>query len=138
MSAMRSASSMTTRLTSSSRSEPRSRRSLRRPGVATTISTPLPSALIWLLHAGAAVDGEHLGLGAPAQGLELLLHLRGELTGGHEHEALGSAGRGLLDAGEQREAEGDGLAGAGGGLAADVAAGEAVGDAWRPGRGRAR
>ena len=80
------------------------------------------------LHAGAAVDGEHLGLGAPAQGHELLLHLRGELTGGHEHEALGPAGRGLLDAGEQREAEGDGLAGAGGRLAADVAAGEGVGE----------
>ena len=128
MSAMRSASSMTTRFTSSSRSEPRSRRSLRRPGVATTTSTPLPSALHLPVHAGAAVDGEHLGLGAPAQGLQLLLHLRGELTGRHEHEALGTARGGLLDAGEQREAEGDGLAGAGGRLAADVAAGEAVGE----------
>ena len=51
----------------------------------------LAERLHLLVHAGAAVHGEHLGLGAPAQRLQLLLHLRGELAGGHEHEALGPA-----------------------------------------------
>ena len=47
---------------------------------------------------------------------------------GHEHECPRVAGFGLADPAEQRQPEGEGLARAGLGLAADVAAGEGVGD----------
>ena len=131
MSAMRSASSTTTISTSSRRSEPRSRRSFRRPGVATTTSTPLLERLHLVLHAGAAVDGERPRVLVPQRQscASWSSHLRGAARGwGRASSARGPAGRRLLDAGEEREAEGDGLAGAGGRLAADVAAGEGVGE----------
>ena len=47
MSAIRSASSMTTISTASSRMLPRSMRSASRPGQATAMSTPRDSALSW-------------------------------------------------------------------------------------------
>ena len=47
MSSMRSASSITSRSQPVSRILPRSNRSIRRPGVAISTSTPSPSALIW-------------------------------------------------------------------------------------------
>ncbi len=47
MSAMRSASSSTTISRSATETSLRSIRSIMRPGVATTKSTPLASALIW-------------------------------------------------------------------------------------------
>ena len=47
MSAMRSASSRTTTSMSATDTSPRSLRSIRRPGVAITTSTPLRSFLIW-------------------------------------------------------------------------------------------
>ena len=80
------------------------------------------------VHAGAAVDGGHPAVDGLGQRLEHLGDLEGELAGGHEDEAAGPLRLGPADAGEQREAEGERLARAGLGLAAHVAAGEAVGD----------
>ena len=80
-----------------------------------------------LAEAVAAVERlDEAAAGAGQQG-QLVADLRGQLTGRHEHEALGAAGLGLADAGDHRDAEGDGLARPGGGLAAEVAAGEGVG-----------
>ena len=63
--------------------------------------------------------------------------LAGELAGRHQHERGGAVGLGPLAAGHDREAEGQRLAGAGGGLAGDVAAGEGVGQRRRlDGEGR--
>ena len=59
---------------------------------------------------------------------EHVVHLERELAGGHEHEAAGLAGLGLVESLEERQAEGERLAGAGLGLAAHVAPGERVGD----------
>ena len=66
---------------------------------------------------------------AAAEPLELAADLRGELTGGDEDEAARlTLGARLADAGDERDAERDGLARAGRGAAAEVAAGETVGD----------
>ncbi len=57
------------------------------------------------------------------------MHLLGQLTGRHEDQAARGAAAVLhvrADAGQQRQAEGEGLARAGGGLAEHVAAGEGV------------
>ena len=65
-----------------------------------------------------------------AERRQVVVHLLGQLAGGHEHQAArGARGRGdvLAEAGEQRQAEGQRLARAGGGLAEHVAAGEGVG-----------
>ena len=66
-----------------------------------------------------------------AERLERLGHLVGELAGGDEHEAARTARLGLGDAGEHRQAEGEGLARPGLGLAAHVSAGQRVGDRQR-------
>ena len=58
-----------------------------------------------------------------ATGLEHLGDLHGELAGRHEHQPERAARLGLVDdAGQHRHAEGERLAGAGAGPAADVAA----------------
>ena len=88
------------------------------------------------LDVGAAVDDDDAAPRRLAQGLEHVGHLDGELTGGHEHQgarAVGAAGAGPH---EQGQAEGEGLARAGLGLAAHVAAGDAVGDGERLDRER--
>ena len=79
------------------------------------------------VHAGTAVHRQHLGFGAPAQGHELVLYLRRQFPGGYQHECFGAAGGRLFNSGQQRKAEGDGLAGAGRGLSAHVATGEGIG-----------
>jgi hypothetical protein len=80
------------------------------------------------LDVGPAVEDD----GPPAHGLgqrlEDLGHLDGQLPGGDEDEAAGpSRGRGT-QAHEEGQAEGQGLARSGLGLAADVASGDGVGD----------
>ena len=103
-----------------------------RPGVATTISTPFWSALTWRLHRWrrrrwpTTVVPRALPRGASSS-----CTWTAELTGGHEDEGAGAAGLGGLDPLEHREPEGEGLARAGLGLAAHVAAGEGVGDGQR-------
>ena len=73
---------------------------------------------------GAAVDREHPGAEVAAVAVQGLRHLDGELAGGHEDEAdrcaLGAVRGEHL---EDRQGEGRGLAGAGGGLAEQVAPG---------------
>jgi hypothetical protein len=54
--------------------------------------------------------------------------LDSELAGGHERDGRGAPGLGLLELLDDRDAEGERLARPGLCLAADVAAGEAVGD----------
>ena len=66
MSSISSASSRTTTSSSSSRSAPRFIRSMARPGVATTTSTPSDSAAQLRADGGAAVDGERRGRRRPA------------------------------------------------------------------------
>ena len=75
-----------------------------------------------LVHVGPAVDGDHPAADGVGQRGEHVVHLERELAGGHEHEAAGLAGLGLVEPLEEREAEGEGLARAGLGLAAHVAA----------------
>ena len=77
---------------------------------------------------GTAVHGGDAELAAAAEPLELAAHLRCELTGRDEHEAAGTLRACLADAGDERDAERDGLARAGGRATAEVAAGETVGD----------
>jgi hypothetical protein len=83
-----------------------------------------------LLHARPAVDGEHRDAEALAVLVRGLGHLHRQLARGHEHER-GGAGAPLAvgrDALQHRQREGGGLAGAGGGLAEEVAAAEQRGD----------
>ena len=82
------------------------------------------------VHGRAAVDGGELDADGLAERGQGVVHLLGQLAGRHEHQAARGAAALLglgADAGEQRQAEGEGLARAGGGLAEHVAAGEGVG-----------
>ena len=82
------------------------------------------------VHGRAAVDGGQLDADRLAERGQVVVHLLGQLTGRHEDQAARGAAALLdlgADAGEQRQAEGQGLARAGGGLAEHVAAGEGVG-----------
>ena len=88
-----------------------------------------PQLLDLALDVGSAVDGDGAQSGGLGQRFEHLAHLDGELTGGDEDERLGPTGLGRGGghrALQQRHAEGQRLARAGLGLAADVAAGEGV------------
>ena len=76
----------------------------------------------------AAVNGEggtvdHLG-----GGRQFVAHLSGELTGRHEHESGWLLRLGLRHQLQHGQAKGKGLARTGLGLAADISAGECVGD----------
>ena len=98
MSAMRSASSTTTISRPSSSTSLRSTRSMSRPGVAMIASTPSARALICLFMSAppyTATTRLPIDLG---QRREHVVDLRGELAGGHEHEAAGRAGLGLGEA----------------------------------------
>ena len=59
---------------------------------------------------------------------ELVGHLSGEFAGGQQHQRARPAGGARLDAGDERDAEGEGLARARRGTAADVTAVERVSD----------
>ena len=81
------------------------------------------------VHGGTAVDGGQLDADGLAEGGQGVVHLLGQLTGRDEDQATRGAAALLgvgADAGEQRQAEGQRLARAGGGLAEHVAAGEGV------------
>ena len=121
-------------------------RSMRRPGVPTTTSTPVLQGLDLGLVGAAAVDGEHPDAALAARALEVARDLHGELTRRGDGEGLRLAGtgerlEGLLagrhDAVEDRHAEAEGLAGAGLGLADDVVAAEGDRAGSSPGWGRA-
>jgi hypothetical protein len=81
----------------------------------------------------AAVHRGHPGADGRGQGSHDLLDLCGELTGGDEDEggrlpaALAPCGRRRRQPGQDRQREGERLAGTGGSLPADVAPGQAVG-----------
>ncbi|MFN8017822.1 MAG: hypothetical protein U0P45_06835 [Acidimicrobiales bacterium] len=76
---------------------------------------PGADALDLALDVGPAVHGEDAEL--PGEQAELLGHLDGKLPRGGQHQAVGPLGGGPGDAGDHRDAEGDGLARAGGRLA---------------------
>ena len=75
----------------------------------------------------SAVDGNGADAARAADLLERLGHLRSELARGHEHERL-DAGRVRVEPLDDRDREGEGLAGAGRALREDVAAAERLGD----------
>ena len=128
-SAIRSASSRTTMSTSASATSPALSRSIKRSGVATTISTPSPRAVDLLRPARPAVHGEDALAAVVGDRFEHLGDLHGQLTGRYEHEAERAVGSRLLDDPRQhRHAERQRLAGAGARPAAHVAAGEGDGD----------
>ena len=136
MSAIWSASSSTVISTSSRRQTPRSIRSPSRPGVATMISTPRAQR-VDLPVVRHAADG---GLEEDADGLaerhQRVVDLHGELPGGHQDQGPGVQRPGpaaLGEPGEQRQAEGEGLAGAGLAAAEHVPAGERVRQGGRAG-----
>ncbi len=72
----------------------------------------------------SAVDRHGAGADGAAVAMERLGDLHGELAGGYEHEhgGAGGLGRFLREPLQERQGEGGGLAGAGGGLAQEVAA----------------
>ena len=81
--------------------------------------------------AHAAVHGVDEAPGGLAEGQELLADLLGQLAGGRQDERGRPTGLGLGRVGEGGDAEGQGLARARGRPAADVAAGEGIGDGGR-------
>ena len=127
---MKSASSRTVTTTSARVASPWLIRSCSRPGVAMMTSTPRRSCWIWRYIGRAAVDGGELHADGLAERGQVVVHLLGQLAGRHQDQAARGAAALLdlgADAGEQRQAEGQRLARAGGGLAEHVAAGEGVG-----------
>ena len=128
MSAMRSASSSTSTCTSATESSRRSMRSINRPGVPMTTSTPLRERLDLRVHADTAVERLHLQPLHAAERGEHAAHLVGQLAGRYEDESVRVPRLGLRDAVEQGEPEGQCLARPGLRLAEHVAPGEGVGD----------
>ena len=124
-----SSASSSTSTSSEDRSRlPRSRWSMTRPGVPTTMWAPRFRPDSCDVVALAAVDRQHpdaghaLGVGAHGLG-----HLQGELAGGGQHQRLDVRGV-RVDALQHGQREGGGLAGAGLGQADDVAARQQRGD----------
>ena len=83
------------------------------------------------VHRRAAVDGRDAYAAHLAQGREHVLDLVGELTGRREHERPRRLRLRPPDSLEQRKAERERLPRAGLGLAAEVAAGQGIGDRER-------
>ncbi len=80
------------------------------------------------VHSHAAVERGDAEPERLAQGLQHLPHLVRELAGGHEHQTVGLAWRGLLNPVEQWQTERQRLAGPGLGLPQHVTAREGVGN----------
>ena len=131
---MWSASSSTVISTASRVTKPCFMRSSRRPGQATTMSTPalqrLDLAASGVMPPKIVVVVQAVGRGERGEdGVDL----RGELAGRGEHEAERAAGAAraagelAAEAGDHRDGEREGLAGAGLAAAEHVAAGEGVG-----------
>ena len=130
-SSISSASSRTSDFTWEMSSALRFIRSISRPGVPTTTSTPVGERVELRLVGHAAVDGEDADAAVLAGHGEVLADLERELAGRGDDQRLRLAGRGELvvvgvvrgDAAlEHGDAEGQGLAGAGAGLADQVGA----------------
>ena len=132
MSSMRSASSSTNTSTRSSVTARCCMRSSRRPGVATSTSTPWASVRIWRPIGTPPMASVTLRAQIVAVGLEALDDLRRQLARRAQHQhAAATLLRPLLVLGEvieDRQREGRGLAGAGLGDADDVAGGEHLRD----------
>ena len=124
MSSISSASSSTTSSTASSGRVPRLMWSTARPGRGHDDVDAALEHLELVDDRLAAVDGQHLGVELAAVLVDGLGDLDGQLAGGHEHEGDGLGLGAGHDALEDRQREGRRLAGAGGGLAEQVAAGE--------------
>ncbi len=90
-----------------------------------------PERLELEAEAGPAVHGGDAQLARAAEPLELAAHLGRELAGRDEHETAGVLRAGLADAGREGDTERDRLPRAGGGAAAEVATGQAVGEGHR-------
>ena len=82
-------------------------------------------------EAHAAVDGGDRTASGGAQEGQLLAHLGSQLPRGDEDETPWAAGASLADAGDQGNAEGQGLPRARRGPPADVTAGQRVGQSGR-------
>ena len=80
------------------------------------------------LHGRAAVESPDAQVPQVGQGSQHPVHLHGQLAGRHQDEGAGPAGLGPLGPLEEGEAEGQGLPRARLRLAADVGAGQHVGD----------
>ena len=129
-SSISSASSRTRACTWEMSSARRFIRSMSRPGVPTTTSTPDGEGVELGVVADAAVDGQDADAAVLAGQVEVVGHLERELAGRGDDERLRLAlgqlgvvgvvrGDGAL---QDRDAEGQGLAGAGAGLADQVGA----------------
>ena len=129
-SSISSASSRTSACTWERSSARRLARSMSRPGVPTTMSTPRSSASSCGVVADAAVDGEHAQAAVLAGEVEVVGDLERELAGRGHDQGLRLALRQLGVVGvlggdaalQHRDAEGQGLAGARAGLADQVGA----------------
>ena len=126
MSSMRSASSRTRNCRLSKRAAPRCHQVLE-PARGGDEHVGALAGLDLLLEADAAVDGRDLEAADAGQRLGLLDDLGGELARRGEHERGGAAAA-VLEALDDRDHEGERLAGARGGLGEHVAAGEHVTD----------
>ncbi len=126
MSAIRSASSSTTQRTASRRTSPRSIRSSRRPGQATSTSTPRRKRRELVAIADTAVDG--VDPQPPGEGAQVGGDLLGQLARRGQDQRLRSARIGTVGVGDHRDAEGECLARPGRCPTAHVTAGEHVGD----------
>ena len=136
MSAMRSASSMTTTSTCVEPDIAPADQIGQPPRAGDGDVDAAAQRLELALEAVAAVEGLDPGPAGTGQQDELLADLRGQLAGGHEHQGARPAGLAAPDARDERDAEGDGLAGPGRRLAAEVTAGEPVGQRGRLDRER--
>ena len=132
MSAMRSASSRTSTSTSVEREVAPLDEVDEAAGRADDDVDALAERVDLRLEADAAVDGLHAPAAAPRpSGASTSTTWLASSRVGHEHEPVRVARLGLADPLDEREPEGERLAGAGLGLAADVAPGEAVADRER-------
>ncbi len=140
MSSMRSASSMTRISTPISMMRPRWKWSSRRPGVAIRHVDAAIELLDLIVHRHAADQQRQVQLVVDAVLLEALRHLRGELARRRQDQRAGHArpGAARLEAGDHRQNERCGLAGARLGDAENVAAGHCDRDGGGLNRSRRR
>ena len=128
MSDMRSASSSTTVVTSSRRTSPRSMRSSRRPGHATTTLTPLCRARHWSRYPVPPKMETTRWLSRPRREASTACTCEASSRVGTSTSARGTSWSRLRHGGHDRHAEGQRLARTRGRLAADVLAGQCGGN----------
>ena len=128
---MWSASSSTVISTRLRSAAPCSIRSIRRPGVATTMSTPRSKARSWGCIGHAAGDQDERQPGGSGERSQHVADLLSQLAGRGEDDRPRAAARGAGEGGEERQAEGQGLARARPGPAEHVPARQRIGDRGR-------